>query len=184
VDEVVREFIPPAPDPALGKLIRITEDAQVTIAGRKYLLRAGSQFPFKRFSEGNVTFAAGEQEVTINAELVAFTGESQETPAEITKLAMEELKKRYPNVFEKGTRENDVFVDRTKQLKVELPELFSNPRWPLEIGDQLAAQEGWMRADKTEDEVPQQLPTEPAMPADQLPPKVPALPETPQMAPK
>jgi hypothetical protein len=189
-DEVVREFIAPAPDPASGKLIRLTQDAQVLIAGRKFLLRAGSQFPFKRFSEGNVTFAAGDQEVTISSELVAFTGQSQETPAEITKLAMEELKKRYPNVFEKGTRENNTFVDRTKELKVELPELFANPRWPLEVGEQLAAQEGWKRADKNEEESAQKQPTEPAPPADllppaePLPPKEPPLPDTPQMAPK
>lgn len=189
-DEVVREFIAPAPDPSMGKVIRITQDANVTIAGRKFVLRAGSMFPFKRFSDGSVTFTAGDQEVTISSELVAFTGQSQETPAEITKLAMEELKKRYPKVFEKGTRENNLFVDRTKELKVELPDLFTNPRWPLEIGEQLATQEGWRRGDKDEDAAPPNQPNEPAASGDLLPPAEPlpvgqpTPPDLPQMAPK
>jgi hypothetical protein len=190
VEEVVREYIAPAPDPSMGKLIRLVQDAHVTMAGRKFVIRAGSQFPFKKFSEGNVTFLAGDQEVTISGELVSFTGQSQETPAEITKMAMEELKKRYPTVFEKGTPENGMFVDRTRELKVELPEFFANPRWPLEMGEQLAAQNGWRRADKTDDDAPEPPPANPpglvppAPPAGLLPPAEPPLPDLPQVAPK
>jgi hypothetical protein len=185
-EDVVRELIAPAPDPAVGRVMRLKQDTQVVIGGRKFLIRAGSQFPFKSFSEGNVTFVAAGQDVTIAAELVAFTGQSQETPEEITKLAMDELRRRYPNIFEKGTPENDVFVGRTRELKVELPDLFSNPRWPLEIGEQLAAQEGWRRADKAMEGTPENAPTEPAdppalpnrLPVNEAPPL-----DTPQLAP-
>jgi len=190
VEDIVREFIAPAPDPSMGKLIRLVQDAQVTIGGRKFLIRSGSQFPFKRFADGNVTFAAGDQELTISSELVAFTGQSQETPAEITKMAMEELKKRYPKVFEKGTEENNIFVDRTRELKVELPEFFANARWPLEMGAQLAAQHSWRRTDKPEEDVPEPPPIDarkseaPLPPADVLPQGETPLPDLPQMAPR
>ena len=108
-----------------------------------------------------VTFLAGDQEVSVDAGLVTFTGQSQETPEEIKKLAQQELKKRYPAVFEKNSPQNEVFVGRTKELEVELPDFFKNPRWPLELGEQLAAQEGWSRADKAPDEKETELPKEP-----------------------
>ena len=152
VDDVVRELIAPPPDPSAGKLIRLKQDAQVEIGGRKFLLHGGDQFAFKRFADGKVTFLAGEQDVSVDAALVTFTGQSQETPAEIKKLAEQELKKRYPGVFEKGSPENEVFVGRTKELEAELPDFFKNPRWPLELGEQLAAQEGWTRADQPAEE--------------------------------
>jgi hypothetical protein len=146
-EEPVRELILPPPEPASGKLIRLKQDELVTIGGRKFRLRAGSEFPFKQFEDGRVTFVAGDEELTLDAKQVTFTGQSQETPAEVTKLAMEELRKRFPAVFEKNSPENEIFVSRTQELRVELPTFFDNPRWPLELGEQLAAQEGWKRGD-------------------------------------
>ena len=160
VDDVVRELIAPPPDPTAGKLIRLKQDAQVVIGGRKFLLHGGDQFSFRKFADGMVTFLAGEQEVSVDAGLVTFTGQSQETPGEIMKLAEQELKKRYPGIYEKGSPENEVFVGRTNELKVELPDFFKNPQWPLELGEQLAAQEGWTRADKAGNEKAIELPKE------------------------
>jgi len=184
VDDVVRELIAPPADPALGRVIRMTQDSQVTIGGRKFLIRAGSQFPLKDFSEGRVTFSAGGQEVTIDAEMVRFIGQSQEKPEDIAKLAMDELRKRYPKVWEKGTHENEVFVERTRELKVELPDLFANPRWPLEIAEQLALQEGWKRADKNVEDEPEKLPNEPTEAATPPVPKGAPRPDEEQLAPK
>lgn len=171
VDDVVRELIAPPPDASAGKLIRLKQDAQVVIGGRKFLIHGGNQFAFRKFADGMVTFLAGDQEVSVDAGLVTFTGQSQETPAEIKKLADQELRKRYPAVFEKGSPQNEVFVGRTKELEVELPDYFKNPRWPLELGEQLAAQEGWQRADQ------------PAEEKDPAPPKETPPPGPPQEAP-
>jgi len=180
-DETVRELPAPAIDPSAGRLIRVIQDAKVSIDGRKYLIRTGSQFPLKEFKDGTVTFRAGEHEVTIDANLVTFTGKSMETPAAMQKLAEFELMRRYPAVGKKGSPENELFVERIKELRVTLPELFDNPRWPLDIGEQLAAQQGWKRADAPHDE---SLPPPPSGEAEGVPPPpAPAIPPVPQDAP-
>ena len=174
-DETVRELVAPAADPSAGKLIRLMQDAKVSINGRKFLIRTGSEFPLKEFKDGTVTFQAGRQEVTINSDLVQFIGKSMETPAQITKLAEFEIMRRYPTVGKKDSPENELFVERIKELKVTLPELFDNPRWPLDIGEQLAAQHGWKRADAPADE--NAPPSQPPSVAEKLPePADPALP--------
>lgn len=183
-DDTIRELIAPAPDPSAGKLIRVTQDAQVLIGGRKFLIRAGGQFPFKHLADGMVTFQAGGQEVTIDAEMVSFTGKSKETPEEIARLAGEELRRRYPMLADRASPEREILDARVAELRVEMPELFKNPRWPLEIGEQLAAQEGWKRADlPSEDNAP---PT--PLPADELKTPRPSVPpppsDVPQEAPK
>jgi hypothetical protein len=182
VDEIVRELVIPPPDPSSGKLIRLKEDANVVIGGRKFFIRAGNEFPFKKLEDGKVTFLAGDEELTLDSQLVTFTGQSQESPEEITKLAMDQLKRRYPAVFEKDTPQNEIFVGRTRELQMELPDFFKNPRWPLELGDQLAAQEGWQRADQPADQAAvappkNALPPEPlspeSIPAQEAPPPPP-----------
>lgn len=186
-DDVVRELTPPAPNPSAGKLIRVTQDVQIGIGGKRFIIRAGGQFPFKKLADGTVTFQAGDQEVTIDSAMVTFTGQSKETPEEITKLAKVELVRRYPAIGKQDSPENEMFVARIKELQVEMPELFKNPRWPLELGEQLAAQEGWQRAGAPADEnaPPPTAPADaerlPAPPAQPLPP-LPS--DTPQEAPK
>ncbi len=170
-DDIVRELILPPPDASAKKLVRFTQDAQVVIGGRKFRISAGSRVPFTNFSDGVVTIVANGQEVNIDQELVAFTGKSSETPAEINRLAMEELRRRYPGIFEKGTPENDVFVARTEELKKVVPDFFNNPRWPLELGEQLAAQEKWTRADQPSDDAAPEQPN--ASPAQESPPPAP-----------
>ncbi len=151
-DDTVHDLIAPAPDPSIGKIILVRQDAKVAIGGKKYLIRAGSKFPFKKLEDGMVTFQAGDQEVTIGVEMVSFGGQSKETPEEITKLAKTELMRRYPAIGVKDSPENEMFVARINDLKTEFPDIFKNPRWPLEIGEQLAAQEGWTRADAPADD--------------------------------
>jgi hypothetical protein len=96
----------------------------------------------------------------------------------MTKLAMDELKKRYPAVFQKDTPENAIFVQRTNELRVELPDFFKNPRWPFELAEELAASEGWKRADQPEAEAapapPAASPPAPeSAPGQEAPPPVP-----------
>jgi hypothetical protein len=180
-DDTVRELIAPAVDPSAGRLIRVLQDAKVLMNGRTFLIRAGSEFPLRKFENGTVTFQAGNQEVTIDSAIVTFTGKSMETPEQVRKLAEFELMKRYPAVGKKGSPENDLFLERIKELKVTLPELFDNPRWPLDIGEQLALQEGWRRADAPDEEnsPPPPAPQPPAN-AERMPePPIPALPPDP-----
>ena len=162
-------------------MIRVTQDAQVVIGGRKFVIRAGGQFPFKKLEDGTVTFQAGNQEVTIDSAMVSFTGLSKETPEEITKLAKVELMRRYPAIGELDSPENTIFVERIKELQVTLPELFQNPRWPLELGEQLAAQEGWKRAGLPADE--NSPPPQPPANAEKIP-SPPAPSDSPQEAPE
>ena len=179
-DDTVRELIAPVPDPSAGKIIRITQDAKVLIGGRKFLIRAGSQFPLKEFKDGTVTFLANNQEVTIDADMVKFGGKSMETPEEITKLAGAELMHRYPAIGVENSPENKLYVKRVNELRDEMPVLFKDPHWPLKIGEELAAQEGWTRADAPADD------TAPPAPLPAGAQKIPQPPEPaiPQEAPK
>ena len=202
-DDVERELIAPAPDPTMGKIIRITRDVKLPLNGRTFLIREGSTFPFLRFADGNVTFLANDQEVSIGADSVAFTGASQETPEVIQKLAEQELMRLYPALAEKGSMENTLFRERVNILKGEAPALFKDPRWPLIVGRQLAKEERWRSTDPNEpapepasapvaDKTPPTRPADPAAPdaisdGDILPPPIPKLPPpgaVPQIAPK
>ena len=171
-DTIVRELITPPPDPTAGRLVRIKKDTQVTISGRKFLIRAGREFRLKNFADGSVTFLAGELEVTMDydPDIVTFTGKSRESPEEITKLAMAELKRRYPAVFEPGTPENALFVERKKALDADSPDFFNNPRWPIELGDDLAAEAKWTRADESPDAPSPEKPKAAPSPGNPPPP--------------
>lgn len=185
-EEVIRELQAPAPDPSAGRLIRVTQDAKVSINGKKFLIRAGSEFPLREFKDGTVTFLAGNQEVTIDSDMVKFTGKSKETPEAIMKLAQAEAMRRYPAIGVKDSDENQLYLSRVVDLKSEMPDLMKDPHWPLVIAEELAAKEGWKRADQpsddtapiTEEEMKtprQALPIEPADPA--VPPTPPTVPQ-------
>ena len=194
-DDVVRELTAPAPDPSAGRLIRVIQDAKVSINGKKFLIRAGSEFPLKEFKDGTVTFQAGNQEVTIDSEMVKFTGKSKETPEAIRKLAEAEAMRRYPAIGVKNSDENQLYLSRVADLQSEMPDLIKDPHWPLLIAEQLAAQEGWKRADQPSDDtapptpfseeemkIPRQtIPPEPADPS--VPPQLPVPSNVPQEAP-
>lgn len=186
-DDTVHDLVATEPDASVGKIILVKQDAKLTINGKKFLIKAGSKFPFKKLEDGIVTFSANGQDATIESSMVSFTGHSKETPEEITKLAQVELVRRYPAVGVKDSPENELFVSRVQELKTELPEIFKNPRWPLEIGEQVAAKEGWKRADIPEDETPPAPPQAPGakvIPApDQAAPPPPPEPEAPPALP-
>ena len=80
-DGVVRELIVPEPPAGAGKLIRVTEDVKVDLDGRPTIIRAGTIAPFKAFNDGEVTFIAGDHEISISSEFVKFTGVSRRRPA-------------------------------------------------------------------------------------------------------
>jgi hypothetical protein len=185
-DDIVRELIAPVPDSSVGKIIRVTQEAKVLIGGRKFLIKAGSKFPFRKLEDGTVTFQAGDQEVTIDAEMVTFMGQSKETPEEITKLAGAELMRRYPAIRAEGSPENKLYVARVNALKDEMPDLFKDPHWPIIIGEQLAAHEGWTRADAPPDDTtpPAESPKAPQPPDLGVPPPPPIPSDVPQEAPK
>lgn len=149
-DGIVREFMAPAPDPKAGKLIRIKQDCLVTIEGRKWRLKAGQLYQFKGLEDGVVTFRAGDQDVSIASDYVTFTGQSKETPEKITQMAAAEAGRRYPALLDKESKENELLLARKKELEQEpaMKEIFfKDPKWPLVLAEQLAAQEGWKRAD-------------------------------------
>lgn len=184
-DDTIRELLSPALDANAGKIMRVMQDAKVSIGGHNYHISAGTQFPFTKVEDGIVTFRSGGQDVTIDSALVKLGGKSKETPEEIARLAGEELRRRYPMLADKSSPERQILDARITELKVEMPELFKNPRWPLEIGEQLAVQEGWKRADAPADE---SAPLAAESPADasKIPqPPIPPIPsDVPQEAPK
>ena len=156
-DGVVREFMAPPPDPKAGKLIRIKQDCLVTIEGRKWRLKAGQVYQFKAIEDGIVTFRAGDQDVSIEAEYVTFTGQSKETPEKITQMAAAEAARRYPALLDKESKENALLVARKNEMEQEpaMKEIFfKDPKWPLVLAEQLAAQEGWKRADTADESIP------------------------------
>ena len=147
----------PPPDPKAGKIIRIKQDCIVTIDGRKWRLKAGQVYQFKGLEDGIVTFRAGDQEVSIEADYVTFTGQSKETPEKITQMAAAEAARRYPALGNKDSKENALLVSRKKELEQEpsMKEIFfKDPKWPLVLAEQLAEQEGWKRADLPEETTP------------------------------
>ena len=176
-DDIVREFIAPPLDEKAGKLIRIKEDCIVKIDGRKWRLKRGQIYKFKSLDDGQVTFTAGDEEVTISFDFVAFTGASQETPEKLAqmekadaesrfpmlmKMAQAEAMARYPALAEKDSPENALFLMRVTELKND-PELkvffFKNPKWPLTLANQLAEENKWKRADAPEaDTAPEPAP--------------------------
>ena len=156
-DGIVREFVAPPPDPKAGKLIRIKQDCLVTIEGRKWRLKAGQVYQFKGLEDGIVTFRAGDQDVSIEADYVTFTGQSKETPEKITQMAAAEAARRYPALLDRNSPENALLVSRKKEMEQEpaMKEIFfKDPKWPLVLAEQLAAQEGWKRADAPAETTP------------------------------
>lgn len=169
-DGSARELLVPEPPPGSGKLIRVKEDVKVDLDGRPTIIRAGTVAPFKAFHDDEVTFLAGDSEISISSDLVMFTGASKESPEEITKLAHQEVMLRYPKIGEKDSRENILFVTRVKEMQLdkEMKDFFKDPKWPIILAEQLAGQENWVRADVPDNDAGA-TPDEPAVPANELP---------------
>jgi hypothetical protein len=172
-DPSARELIVPPPPEGAGRLIRVKEDVKVMLDGRPTIIRGGTIAPFKALSDGQVTFLAGDHEINIEMGLVTFTGVSQEKPEDITKLAHQEVMRRYPKVGIKDSKENILFVTRVKEFELN-PDMkavfFKDPKWPLVMAEQLASQEGWQRVDiapEEDEEVAIPANQKPAGPADE-----------------
>ncbi len=193
--EPVGELIAPEPPPSATNVIIVMRESEITINGRKYRIHEGSKFPFTKFEDGIVTFQANGQDATISGSVVKFTGAPKDTPKEIMQLAQTEAMRRYPALADKNSDENKLYIARAAELKDEMPDLMKDPHWPLIIAEQIAAQEGWKRADMppdntapatplSEEEMKAAKPASPQPPADPAaPPIPPAPPEIPQEAP-
>ena len=179
----LRELIVPEPPADAGKLIRVKEDVKVDLDGRPTIIRGWTIAPFKAFDveKGEVTFLAGDHEISISMDLVVFTGVSKERPQDITLLAQQEVMRRYPKLRDADSKENILFVTRVKELQLD-PEMkevfFQDPKWPLVLGEQLAQQENWISSDVAENEAADAAaPAEgnpgaaPEIPANELPAK-------------
>ena len=166
----MRELLVPEPDPSAGKVIRLKEDVKVTLDGRPTVIRAGTLAPFKAVSDGQVTFLAGDHEVSIDLDLVTITGASREKPDDIRKMAQMEAMRRYPKLGESDSKENVLYVARVKELQLDptMKFIFDDPKWPLVLAEQLAEREGWRRADLAEEEAPAKE-GNPAIPENEMP---------------
>ena len=168
-----RELLLPPPPANAGKLVRLKEDVKVPLDGRMTILRANTLAPFKNLEDGKVTFLVNGSDVSIDSRLVVFTGATQEKPQDITALAQQEVRRRYPKVGEPDTRENLLFVTRAKEIgqdKELSAVFFSDPKWPLVLAEQIAGQEGWSRADVRAEEIPaNELPAGKTPPANPPP---------------
>lgn len=189
-----RELLLQPPAANAGKVVRLKDDVKVPLDGRMTILRAGTLAPFKSLEDGKVTFLVNGSEVSIDSELVVFTGTTQEKPADITALAQREARRRYPKIGELDSRENLLFVTRAKEIaqdKEMSTVFFGDPKWPLVLAEQIAEQEGWTRADITEEGIPanelpavSKTPSDPAGPAADLPSEKPPRQESPGVPPR
>ncbi len=163
-DGLLRELLVPEPPAGSGKLVRVKEDVKVDLEGRPTVIRGGTIAPFKELSDGQVTFLAGDHEISIDSSLVIFTGKTKEKTEDINMLAQQEAMNRYPKLRDTASAEHNLYMIRVAESRnaPEMKEIFADPKWPLVIAEQLAQQEGWLRADLpgTEGNVPD--PTESA----------------------
>jgi hypothetical protein len=155
-DGIVRDLVAPLPDLKSGKIIEILQDCKVPIDGRTWRLKAGQKFKFKNLEDGIVTFVANGQDVSIDIEFVRLTGESKETWREIFELAKTEAATRYPGLQEPGSREHRSFQNTWDQMRgaPDGEAFLKDPRWPVILADQLAAAEGWARAEAPDETTP------------------------------
>jgi hypothetical protein len=172
----LRELLVPEPPPGSGKLIRVKEDVKVDLDGRPTVIRAGTIAPFKELNDGQVIFIAGDHEISISMDLVTFTGATKEKTEDINLLAQQEAMHRYPRLRDTESREYNLYMIRVAEFKnaPEMKEIFTDPKWPLVLAEQLAQQEHWVRADLPPDEAAAAAGAEKETPSDATAPGVPA----------
>jgi hypothetical protein len=170
-DGPLRELIVPEPPAGSAKLIRVKEDVKVDLGGRPTVIRGGTIAPFKELADGQVTFLAGDHEISIDMGLVTFTGATKEKTEDINLLAQQEAMRRYPRLRDTTSTEHNLYMIRVTEFKnaPEMKEVFADPKWPLVIAEQLAQQEGWKRADAPADDATIDDPTAPSPTPPQAP---------------
>jgi hypothetical protein len=57
--------------------------------------------------------------------------------------SIQEARRRYPDIWVPGSRQNKAFLEATEQLKRSGPELLKEPDWVLRLAESLAREEGW-----------------------------------------
>ena len=170
-DGVVRELMVPPPPATAKKVIEITEDVETKIDGRRYLVKKGDTFEFLSIKDGQTTFKAGNQTVTISSDLATFKLSFEQVNA----LAQKEAMRLYPGLAEKFSEQNEKFVAASRDLIDTLPDFKKSPQWPLDLARQLALAHGWKSVDELEAETKSEAPAPGKEPAETAP-----LPDVPQ----
>ncbi len=71
-----------------------------------------------------------------------------ENPENATRFAQQEMVRRYPALEDPNSPESSAYRTAYNELaRLRKFDFFKNPRWPLKIADEVAAREGWVRAD-------------------------------------
>ncbi len=165
--------VKPPVDASLTAIL-VLEDTKVLVGRKPFLIRAGDSFVLDDIKDGQVTFIANELRLSLPEKSVdiitpklphpaapTVQGGSappapapqshvsdQAPPGEETARAQEEAMRRYPAIGVKGSPENELFVQRFRELKADRPEFFEEPNWPLYLADAIAKEQGWQRSGK------------------------------------
>jgi hypothetical protein len=164
----------PVPTDENVNLVRIVESRKITVAGKAYMLNAGDTFALEEIKNGQVTFRANDQRLSVperavelmspGADPSVVSGAPAEMPAPInpprsaqqhvsdhdldgaaTARAQAEAIRRYPAIGVKGSEENALFLERFRKMKEERPEFFDEEEWPLFLAEGVASEQGWKR---------------------------------------
>ena len=174
-DDVVRELMVPPPAATAKKVIELTEDVEVKIGGRRFLVKKGDTFEFMSIQDGMTTFKAGQDTVSVSSDVAKFKLSFEQRYA----LSSQKAMRLYPGLREKFSDQNEKFVEASKELKDTLPDFFKTPDWPLNLAQQLAATHGWKSTEEIDAESKE---PKPEGPAESAAPKneSPAPPDVPQ----
>jgi hypothetical protein len=160
------------PEDSSATLVRVIEDTRITVGGKRYLLHAGDIFVLDHRGGGQVSFQANDLRLRLPesaVEIMAAQPQSEvgnsatasasaegppaaQSPAatsdnegSVTSRAQAEAVRRYPAIGVKGSPENQTFLAKFNQLKVERPEFFEDEEWPIYLAEAVAKEEGWQR---------------------------------------
>lgn len=192
---LVETFKIKAPSDPTQNVVRVVQDTNVTVGRKVYLLHAGETYPLEEIKADSVVFRANELRLSVpDVAVEVMQGKpaqprvadtippqpaaaatkppavsDQENPAVVTARAQEEAIRRYPAIGQKDSPENQLFLQRVRELRTERPEFFEDPGWPVYLADALAREQRWTRPDQgpvAPPEIPEPSgPSQPAEPA-------------------
>ncbi len=174
-DDVVRELAVPPPPATAKKIIEITDDVEVKISGRPFLVKKGNTFEFVSMQDGMTTFKAGDQTLSVSSDFTILKIDYAERYAS----AQKEAVRLYPGLAEKFSEQHDLFLEASRDLLDTLPDFRKSPEWPLRLAEQLAAAHGWKSTKDLEEEA-RKANSEPPDEADPKPAAPPDEPDVPQ----
>jgi hypothetical protein len=182
VDEnIVRELMVPDPPETAKQIVEITDDVEVTIRGRKFLLKKGRIFEFLGMKEGMTTIKAGDDTTTVSSDFTRFKFTFKQRYLN----AQREAVRLYPKLGEKFSTEYDLYIAASRELRETLPDFEKDPEWPLNLAKQVASARGWRSTDEIAAEATRlPEPTAPANPpaegTEPAAPEIPKAPDVPQ----